>query len=89
MVSDMEMSKNEVIIPTTAEVVTLLTIAKNDRIIDIQNIGELLGMKLGDSLLPKVEGVPAWGYDGLRAFFIEHSIDSSCDIEEALEKLSK
>ena len=82
------MSKSTVIIPTKEEVVTLLHIAKNDKIIHMNTVNELLGMKWVDSLMPKIKGEPEWGYEGLREFFIVHSIDSSCTFEEALEKLS-
>ena len=82
------MNENKVIIPTKEEIITLLTIAKNDKIIHIQTISELLGMKWVDSLLPKIKGEPEWGYEGLRKFFIDHSIDGSCTFGEALEKLT-
>ena len=82
------MSENKVIIPTKEEVIALLTIAKNEKSIRMQTVGEFLGMKLIDSLLPKIEGEPEWGYEGLKEFFVNHSIDLSCTIEEALEKLN-
>lgn len=82
------MSENNVIIPTKEEVIALLTIAKNDKIIRMQTVSELLGMKWVDSLIPKIKGEPEWGYEGLREFFINHSIDGSCTFGEALEKLT-
>ena len=60
------MSENKVIIPTKEEVVTLLHIAKNDKIIHMNTVNELLGMKWVDSLMPKIKGEPEWGYEGLR-----------------------
>lgn len=82
------MSEKKVIIPTKEEVVTLLNVAKNDKIIHMKTVNELLGMKWVDSLMPKIKGEPEWGYEGLREFFIIHSIDGSCTFEEALEKLN-
>lgn len=82
------MSENKVIIPTKEEVIALLTVAKNDKIIRIQTVSELLGMKWLDSFIPKIKGEPEWGYEGLRKFFVNHSIDSSCTFGEALEKLT-
>lgn len=82
------MIKSTVIIPTKEEVVTLLNIAKNDRIIHMNTVNDLLGMKWVDSLMPNIKGKPEWCYEGLRKFFIDHSIDGTCTFEEALEKLS-
>ena len=82
------MSENKVIIPTKEEVITLLTVAKNDKIIRMQTVSEFLGTKWVDSFMPKIKGEPEWFYDGLREFFITHSIDGSYTIEEALEKLT-
>ena len=82
------MSENKVILPTKEEVITLLTIAKNDKINHMQTVSELLGMKWVDSLIPKIKGEPEWGYEGLREFFVNHSIDGSCTFREALEKLT-
>ena len=82
------MSENKVIIPTKEEVIALLTVAKNDKIIRMQTVSELLGMKWVDSLIPKIKGEPEWGYEGLREFFVNHSIDGSCTFGEALEKLT-
>ena len=82
------MSENKVIIPTKEEVIALLTVAKNDKIIRIQTVSELLGMKWLDSFIPKIKGEPEWGCEGLRKFFVNHSIDGSCTFGEALEKLT-
>ena len=82
------MNEDKVIIPTKEEVVTLLHIAKNDKIIHTNTVNELLSMKWVDSLMPKIKGEPEWGYEGLRKFFIDYSIDGTCTFEEALEKLS-
>ena len=81
------MNENNVMIPTKEEVITLLTIAMNDKIIHIKTISELLGMKWVDSLMPKIKDEPEWGYEGLREFFINCSIDFSCTFEEALKIL--
>ena len=82
------MNENKVLIPTKEEVVTLLHIAKNEKHIHTKTIGGLIGMKLVDSLRPKIKGEPEWGYEGLKEFFLEHSIEPSCTYEEALEKLN-
>ena len=82
------MSDTKIIIPKKEEVIALLTIAKNEKSIRMQTVGELLGMKLIDSILPKIEGEPGWGYEGLKKFFLDHSIEPSCTFEEALEKLN-
>ena len=82
------MGENKVIIPTREEVLTLLTIAKNDKIIHMNTVNELLCMKWVDSYMPKIKGEPEWGYEGLREFFISHSIVGTCTFEEALEKLA-
>jgi hypothetical protein len=81
------MRKNKTIIPTKEEVISLLNVAKSDKIIHMKTVNELLGMKWVDSHIPKIKGEPEWGYEGLREFFISHSIDGSCTFEEALEKL--
>ena len=82
------MCKENIIIPTKEEVIVLLNIAKIDKSIHMHTISELLGMKWVDSLMPKIKGEPEWGYEGLRQFFIIHSIDGSYTFEEALEKLA-
>ena len=81
------MSDKSVAIPSKAEVEKLLEIAMNDRIINIETIGELLGMKWVDSLMPKIKGEPEWGYEGLKIFFIEHGIEGSDSFKNALDKL--
>ena len=82
-----KMNKKEVIMPTKEEVIKLLEVAKNDDIIPIHSIGELIGMKWVDGLLPKIEGAPAWGYDGLVKFFKDYGIDNNDSFEEALKKI--
>lgn len=81
------MSDKSVAIPSKAEVEKLLEIAMNDRIINIETIGELLGMKWVDSLMPKIKGEPEWGFEGLKIFFIEHGIEGADSFKKALDKL--
>lgn len=82
------MVENEIVFPTKDEVIKLLTIAKNDGIIHIKSVGELLGMKWLDSLMPKIKGEPEWGFEGLSRFFAACDIETSCSLEDALKKLS-
>ena len=81
------MSDKTIAIPSEAEVKKLLEIAMNDKIIHMESVGELLGMKWVDSLMPKIKGEPEWGYEGLKIFFIEHSIEGSDSFKNALDKL--
>lgn len=81
------MSDKTIAIPSEAEVKKLLEIAMNDKNIHMESVGELLGMKWDDSLLPKIKGEPEWEYDGLKIFFIDHRIEDSDSFKEALEKL--
>ena len=81
------MSDKIIAIPSEAEVKKLLEIAMNDKIIHMESVGELLGMKWVDSLLPKIKGEPEWGYEGLTKFFIDHGIEGSDSFTEALGKL--
>ena len=55
------MSDEKIIIPTKEAVQKLLAYESEHKIVGIQTIGELLGMKLVDSLLPKIKGESAWG----------------------------
>ena len=79
--------KETVVIPSKQEVKKLLTVAINDSGIHFESIGELLGLKWCDSLLPPIKGEPAWGYDGLVCFFNDHNIENSDSLKVALEKL--
>ena len=45
-------------------------------------------MKLVDSLLPKTELDPDWGYEDLRAFCAGNGLDARMSIEEAIEKIN-
>lgn len=81
------MSVEKMILPSKGEVIKLLAIAMNDQTIHMQTIGELLGMKWADSLLPKIKGEPEWGCDELKKFFDEAGINGSDTFVEALEKL--
>lgn len=81
------MNDNKIVVPTKEEVKKLIRIAMDDSIIHIQTIGELLGMKLVDSLLPIIKGEPEWGFDGLKVFFNEQGINGTDTFEEALKKL--
>ncbi len=73
--------------PTREEVTKLLTLMINSPVVHEKTIGELLGLKLVDSLLPPMKGEPEWGYEGLKEFFLMHNIVSNDTLGEALEKL--
>ena len=75
------------IIPTKEEVKKLLARMINSPLVRENTIGELLGIKLIDSLLPPMEGEPNWNYDGLVVFIEENNISSSDTFGEALKKL--
>lgn len=81
------MSDETIAIPSEAEVKKLLEIAINDKIIHMELVGELLGMKWTDSLLPKFKDEPEWGYEGLKKFFIDHGIEYTDSFKEAMDKL--
>lgn len=81
------MSKEKVVVPTTEEVMKLLEVAIDDKILHLQTIDELLGMKWVDSFLPPFKGVPEWGYEGLKVFLADHGIEGSESLNEALSKL--
>ena len=81
------MSDEKIIVPTKEAVQNMLAYEIENKIVGIQTIGELLGMKLVDSLLPKIKGEPAWGHEGLRAFCVDNGIDANDTLEEALRKL--
>lgn len=81
------MSNEKTIVPSKEDVKKLLAIAMNDQFTHMKTVGELIGMKWVDSLMPKIKGGPEWGYDGLKNFFDEYGIESSATFEEALEKL--
>ncbi len=81
------MSTEKIIVPTKEAVQKLLAYEIEHKIVGIQTIGELLGMKLVDSLLLKIKGEPSWGYEGLRVFCVDNGIDAKDTLEEALRKL--
>lgn len=81
------MSDKTIAIPSEAEVKKLLEIAINDKIIHMELVGELLGMKWVDSLLPKFKNEPEWGYEGLNKFFVDHGIEHTDSFKEAMDKL--
>lgn len=81
--------KNEIIIPTKEEVKQLLVLMIDSKFIQEQTVGDLLGLKLVDSLMPKIKGEPEWGYEGLNQFFIDNDIAPICTLKEALVILSK
>lgn len=51
----------EIIVPTKTEVKKLLTLMISRDFIKEQTVGELLGLKWVDSLMPKIKGEPEWG----------------------------
>lgn len=79
----------EIIVPTKTEVKKLLTLMISRDFIKEQTVGELLGLKWVDSLMPKIKGEPEWGYEGLNQFFIDNDIAPTCTLKEALDKLNK
>ena len=81
------MNGEEILIPTKEEVENLLRFAMDSKLVQIETIGELIGMKWSDSLMPKIKGEPDWDYEGLKQFFISNGIGSSDTFEVALEKL--
>ena len=81
------MDEKRIIVPTKEEIRKLLNIINNDNIIHIKTVGELLGMKLTDSLVPQIKGEPEWGYDGLKKFFLDNGIDFTDTLKEAENKL--
>ncbi len=81
------MNGEEILIPTKEEVENLLRFAMDSKLVQMQTIGELIGMKWLDSLMPKIKGEPDWGYEGLKQFFIDNGIGSSDTFDVALEKL--
>lgn len=83
----LHMDNQNVIVPTKEEVKKILEYGINDQIYKLENVGEFLGMKLVDSLLPKLKCEPEWGFEGLKIFFENNSIDASCTLEDALSKL--
>lgn len=78
----------EIIVPTKTEVKKLLTLMISRDFIKEQTVGELLGLKWVDSLMPKIKGEPEWGYEGLNQFFIDNDIAPTCTLKEALDKLN-
>lgn len=81
------MGNKTIAIPSEAEVKKLLEAVMKDKIIHIESVGELLGTKWVDSLLPKIDSEPKWGYDELKKFFIDHGIEGTSSLNEALDKL--
>ena len=55
------MSEEKIIIPTKEEVKKMLEHAINGDIIHYETMGELLGRKLTDSLLPNMKTDSEWG----------------------------
>lgn len=81
------MNKN-VVLPSKAEVEKMLSYGiKHNQYINLRTVGELLGCKWIDSLLPKIDIEPKWGYEGLKVFFENHNITSIDTLETALEKV--
>lgn len=81
------MSEEKIIIPTKEEVKKMLEYAINSDIIHYETMGELLGIKLTDSLLPNVKLGPEWGYEGLQEFYKIYGINGADTLKEALAKL--
>ena len=83
------MAEEKIVIPTKAQVEALLQAAiKTQHIDHMKTMGDLLGMKWVDSLLPKLPIEPEWDYYGLRQFCDENGISNTDTCEQALEKLN-
>ena len=80
---------DKIVMPTEKEVKTLLALMIENEFMHEQNVGDLLGLKWVDSLLPKFKDEPEWGYEGLNQFFIDNDIAPTCTLKEALDKLNK
>ena len=80
-------NNDEIILPTKEEIIAMLEFAIKSDLITYQNIGEILGMKLIDDLLPKMKVGPQWGYEGFRIFCKENNLFSTDTLAEALKKL--
>ncbi|MBE6647456.1 MAG: hypothetical protein E7611_07475 [Ruminococcaceae bacterium] len=83
------MMSNKIIMPTKEEVKILLSLMIENKFIYEQTVGELLGLKWVDSLMPKIKDEQEWGYEGLNQFFIDNDIAPTCTLKEALDKLNK
>ena len=81
------MSEKKVVMPTKEEIKKMLEYAINGDIIHYDTMGELLGMKWTDSLLPNVNIGPQWGYEGLKEFYKAYGINCTGILAEALAKL--
>lgn len=82
------MAENHVV-PTKEQIVTLLrSIQASPNLLPAKTIGDLIGMKLVDSLLPKMPIEPEWGYEGLVAFCTNNGLENTDTIENALKKLN-
>lgn len=81
------MNNNETIIPTKEEVIKLLSMIIEDKTTHTETIGGLLGMKRIDSILPKTENEPKWGYEGLCKFINLYQINTMDTLQDALDKL--
>ena len=81
------MNNNKTIIPTKEEVIKLLSIIIEDKTIHMETIGELIVMKWTDSILPKIENEPMWGYEGLCKFINSYQINTKDTLKDALDKL--
>lgn len=81
------MSEEKIVIPTKEEIKKMLEYAINSDIIHYDTMGELLGMKWTDSLLPNVNIDPQWGYEGLKEFYKAYGVNCADTLAEALAKL--
>ena len=81
------MDNKETIIPTKEEIIKLLSVIIENNTTHMKTIGELLGMKLIDSILPKFENEPMWGYEGLCEFIRSYQINATDTLQDALDKL--
>ena len=77
-----------IVIPTKEEVKKLLNLVLDNKFLNEQTIGDLLGLKWVDSLMPKIKNEPEWGYEGLHQFFLDNNISPATTLKDALEKLN-
>ena len=81
------MDNTNITIPSEEEIKKLLEIALKSEFIHMETVGELLGMKWCDSLLPKLKDEPKWDYKGLWTFLSDHGIETTDSLKTALKKL--
>lgn len=83
------MSKQKIVTPSKEQILTLLRAIESQKgLMPTKTIGELIGMKLVDSLFPKMPIEPEWGYDGFVKFCADNRLKHTDAIEDAIKKLT-